>query len=76
MVFMIQESLSDQKKKSQAQIRFREFNIISQVKKWGSIEIIQYVLWMKVFMFIGFVTYTSISALYMIDVFGFSAENV
>jgi len=76
MIFLLKESLDDSLKKKQAKIQFRELNIITGLKKWGKIQTIQYTLIMKVFIFIAFITYTSISTLYLIDVFGFRADRV
>jgi len=76
MCFMFSESLQESDKQKELKISFKDLNILSQVKKWSKIETIRYVMIMKSIMFIAFVSYTSVSALYLIDNFWFKAENV
>jgi len=76
MIFLLQESLPTNIRKEKVKIRLREINVFAQVYKWSSIPTIRYALSMKLFMFSAFVFYTSVSALYLMDVFGFSATNI
>lgn len=72
----LQETLGWEDRKEKIKIKFREINVFAQIYKWASVETIKYALVMKVFIFTSFVSYTSISALYLIDVFHFSASNI
>ena len=76
MIFFLTESLKKDKCAKYVKISFSQFNIVSQLKKWGKLPMVRYVLIIKLFMFTAFVWYTSISTLYLIDVFGFSADKV
>jgi len=76
MIFLLRESLPEEKRKAKVKIRLREINVFAQVYKWSQVETIRYALTMKLFMFTAFVFYTSVSALYLMDVFGFSATNI
>jgi hypothetical protein len=76
MLFALSESLPEDKREKELKISFKTLNVFSQIIKWGKIPIVRYAIIMKVFMFISFVGYTSITALYLIDVFGFSASTI
>jgi len=47
-------------------------NILAQFMRWRHINTVRYTILMKAFIFFGFVWYTSISTLYLIDRFNFS----
>ena len=72
MFFLLKESLIEEKRKEKMKLSFKQMNVISQIKKWGHIKTVRYTLLMKTFIFFGFVGYTSISTLYLIDRFWFS----
>jgi len=76
MIFLLHESLPQEKRKAKMKIRLREINVFAQVIKWSLVPTIRYALIMKLFMFTAFVFYTSVSALYLMDVYGFSATNI
>lgn len=76
MVFVLKESLKDENRKQDLTISLKELNIFSQIKKWRKLETIRYTLVMKIFVFVAFLGYTSLSTLYLIDFFGFSADKV
>lgn len=72
MFFLLEESLQEEKRKQKMKISFRQLNIVSQMKKWGHINTVKYTIIMKACIFFGFVGYTSISTLYLIDRFWFT----
>lgn len=72
MFYFLKESLPIERRKDKVRISFEQINIWSQLKKWGKIETIRYTMIMKTFIFVSFISYTSISTLYLIDKFGFS----
>ena len=72
MYFLLNESLDISQRKEKMKISFKEMNIFTQFLKWKHINTVRYTLIMKAFIFFGFVGYTSISTLYLIDNFGFS----
>ena len=72
MYFILKESLPEEKRKEKMKVSFKQMNIIAQFQKWKHINTVRYTMLMKTFMFFGFVGYTSISTLYLIDNFGFS----
>lgn len=76
MIYVLRESLPEEKRNEELHISFRSLNLFSQIQKWSRYETIRYTLIMKLFMFIAFVGYTSISTLYLIDVFDFSDKKV
>jgi len=76
MFFALQESLPDEKRKEKLKISFKKINVFAQIMKWGKIPTVRYAIIMKTFMFVSFVGYTSVTALYLIDVFGFSASTI
>ncbi len=76
MYVSFQETLAIEDRKEKVKIRFKEINVFAQIYKWGGITTIKYALIMKLFIFTSFVSYTSVSALYLMDVFGFSASNI
>jgi DHA1 family tetracycline resistance protein-like MFS transporter len=76
MMFALDESLPEDKREKELTISFRKLNVFAQIMKWWKIPTVRYAIIMKVFMFISFVWYTSITALYLIDVFGFSASSI
>lgn len=76
MYFSLEETLSNEDRKEKVKIKFKEINVFAQILKWWHIDTIRYALVMKLFIFIGFVSYTSVSALYLMDEFGFSATNI
>ena len=69
MIFFLQESLSEEKRQRDAVITLRSINIWAKVKKWSHIPLIRYTLVMRLFIFSAFIIYTTVSALYLIDVF-------
>ena len=72
MYFILKESLPESKRKAKMKVSFKQMNIFAQYKKWQHINTVRYTMLMKTFMFFGFVGYTSISTLYLIDNFWFS----
>lgn len=72
MYFILKESLPESKRKAKMKVSFKQMNIFAQFNKWKHINTVRYTMLMKTFMFFGFVGYTSISTLYLIDNFGFS----
>lgn len=76
MIFLLKESLAPNKCSKYLKISFKQLNVFSQIAKWGKSPMIRYILFTKLFMFSAFVAYTSTSTLYLIDVFGFSADKV
>ncbi|NDK09721.1 MFS transporter [Candidatus Gracilibacteria bacterium] len=76
MIFFLQESIAEEDKKSKIKISLKNTNLFAQISKWGKFKNIRYTIFMKICMFSAFVGYTSISALYLIDVFRFDAINV
>lgn len=72
MYFLLQESLLLEKRKEKMKISFKQMNIVTQINRWKHINTVRYTLIMKAFIFFGFVWYTSISTLYLIDNFWFS----
>jgi len=76
MYIFLQETLRDVDRKKQVKIKFTQINVFAQILKWWHINTIRYALVMKLLIFIGFVSYTSVSALYLMDEFGFSASNI
>lgn len=70
--FILKESLPENKRKEKAKVSMKQMNIWTQFQKWKHINTVRYTFLMKSFMFFGFVGYTSISTLYLIDNFGFS----
>lgn len=69
MFFSLQETLHTAERKEKMKISFKQFNIIAQIHKWKHINTVQYTIIMKACIFFGFVGYTSISTLYLIDRF-------
>jgi hypothetical protein len=69
MHFILKESLPESKRKEKMKISFKQMNIAAQFQKWKHINTVRYTMLMKTFMFFGFVGYTSISTLYLIDNF-------
>ena len=76
MFFFLQESLSEEKRQRDAVITLRSINIWGKVKKWSHIPLIRYTLVMRLFIFSAFIIYTTVSALYLIDIFWFGADKV
>ena len=76
MVYVLEESLKIENRKHELRLSFKELNVFSQIKKWGKLETIRYTLIMKIFVFVAFLWYTSLSTLYLIDFFGFQASKV
>jgi len=76
MIFALKESLPEEKRKKELNISFKKINVFAQIIKWWSIPTVRYAIIMKIFMFISFVWYTSITALYLIDVFDFKASTI
>lgn len=74
MFFVLQETLKE--KKQELHISFQQLNIWSQVQKWKYIPLVKMAMSLKIFFFIGFTIYTTVSGLYLIDVFGFTPENI
>ena len=74
--FFLKETLSKEQRNSELKISFKKLNIYSQLQKWAQFRNIRYVLVMKVFLFLTFVSYTSISALYLVDTFWFNETTV
>lgn len=72
MYFILAESLPESKRKQKMKLSYKQMNIISQYQKWKHINTVRYTMLMKTFMFFGFIWYTSISTLYLIDNFWFS----
>jgi MFS family permease len=74
MAFSLKETIK--KKKSQLVVSFNELNLIAQIKKWKQVPVIQMAMSVKTFFYLGFFIYTTISPLYLMDVFGFKETNV
>ena len=72
MYILLKESLPEDKRKKKIKISFRQMNIFAQYTRWKHINTVRYTILMKAFIFFGFVGYTSISTLYLIDRFNFS----
>lgn len=70
--FFLRESLPVSKRQEKMKVSFKKMNIFAQFLKWKHLETVRYTILMKVFIFFGFVGYTSISTLYLIDRFNFS----
>lgn len=76
MFFALTETLREDKRKTETIIQFKSLNVMSSIKKWSGVGLIKFTLVMKLFAYSAFIIYTTISALYLIDVFGFSADKV
>jgi DHA1 family tetracycline resistance protein-like MFS transporter len=76
MIFFLTESLVEEKRQKDVVISMKSINIWGKVKKWSHIPLIKYTLVMRIFIFSAFIIYTTVSALYLIDVFWFSADKV
>jgi len=72
MYKLLRESLPESKRKEKMKISFKQMNILAQFMRWRHINTVRYTILMKAFIFFGFVWYTSISTLYLIDRFNFS----
>ncbi|MCH8519043.1 MFS transporter [Candidatus Gracilibacteria bacterium] len=72
MYILLRESLPEEKRKQKIKISFKQMNIFAQYGRWKHINTVRYTILMKAFIFFGFVGYTSISTLYLIDRFNFS----
>jgi len=76
IILVLKESLTQEDRNPEAKISLKSTNVFAQVLKWWKILCVRYVIIMKLFMFTAFVGYTSISALYLIDFFGFDPLKV
>ncbi|MDA9128850.1 MFS transporter [Candidatus Gracilibacteria bacterium] len=76
MFFILKETLPPSKSSKEIKISLKKLNVFSQIQTWGKIPMIRSVIITKLFMYSAFVAYTSISTLYLIDFFGFSADKV
>lgn len=76
MIFKLQETLPPSERDHDMQIDTQTFHIIKLAQKWLGIETIRYSIIMKLFLMVAFMSYTTISALYLIDVFGFDEKEV
>jgi hypothetical protein len=74
--FKLEESHPAKEREDEIKINARNFNIFSQVKKWNGVGVINYASIMRLFIFVAFISYTSISTLYLLDNFGFSETTV
>lgn len=76
MFFLLKETLAPNACAAYIKISLKKLNVFSQVRKWWENPMIRYIIFTKIFMFTAFVSYTSVSTLYLIDVFDFSADKV
>lgn len=75
LLFKLKETLPESKRNKELKITFKSMNVISGLKKWSKIPIIKITFISKIIFFMGFMMYTSIAVLYLIDNFGFSPLN-
>jgi len=76
MFFKVIESLKEENKQKELKITFKDMNIIRKISKYWHINTIKFSVVMKLLMFLAFTMYTTVSVLYLIDNFGFSAQTV
>ncbi len=76
MWFLLDETLSEEKQKKDLQLNFSSFNFYKNIQKWAHVPLIKYTLVMRLCIFTAFIIYTTVSALYLIDVFWFSPDKV
>lgn len=76
MVFKTKESLSEEKKKKELKVSFKDLNILWKIGKYWHKDRIKFSVTMKLLMFLAFTMYTTVSILYLIDNFGFTAVTV
>lgn len=76
MFFVLKETLPPSKSAKEIKISLKNLNVFSQIQTWWKIPMIRSVIITKIFMYSSFVGYTSISTLYLIDFFWFSADKV
>ena len=74
--FKLEESHPVKERTDKIKINARNFNFFSQIKKWYGVGVINYASVMRLFIFVAFISYTSISALYLLDNFGFNEKTV
>ncbi len=74
--YKLEESHPAKERDDEIKINARNFNIFSQVKKWDGVWVINYASIMRLFIFVAFISYTSISTLYLLDNFGFNEATV
>jgi len=74
--FYLQESLSQSDRSENPKIKLKRLNLIGQFYNWKDSGVVKYASIMRVAIFITFISYTSISTLYLIDNLGFTDTNV
>jgi len=74
--YFLQESHPPRERDDEIEINAKNFNIISQVKKWNWVGVINYASIMRLFIFVTFISGTSVSTLYLLDTFGFNETTV
>jgi DHA1 family tetracycline resistance protein-like MFS transporter len=76
LVFLLKESLREENKNKKLKFSFKQLNIFSQIKKYWNWKDFKFALTFKIFFNASFMVYTTISVLYLIDVFNFSEITV
>jgi len=70
------ESLPESERKSQLNFNAKKINIFSQYIKWRDTWAIKYASFLRVCIFIAFISGTTISTLYLLDTMWFSEDTV
>ena len=76
MFFLMKETLIESKRRKDITISYRDLNIIKKLRKYWGIQRLQFSVWMKLFFNTGFAMYTTVSVLYLMDVFWFTEMTV
>lgn len=76
MQIFLKETLPASERDTEMHINMKDFHIVKLARKWMSIETIRYSITMKMILMLAFMSYTTISALYLVDVFGLTEKQV
>ncbi len=76
MFYKVEETLKEEDTKKELHISYKDLNIIKKIKKYWGQNTVQFSIVIKIFMMFSFMMYTTVSVLYLIDRFWFSAATV
>ncbi len=76
MFFSVKETLPEDKRRKEITITYHDLNIIKKLQKYWGIKRLQFSVWMKLFFNVAFTMYSTVSVLYLIDIFWFTELTV
>lgn len=72
----LKETLLPEQRDSKLHISWKKINIVTQYFKWKDEWVVKYASSLRILLFIAFISWTSISTLYLLDTFWFTKNNI